>query len=309
MIKSNHQALLITGEMRSGTTFLANFLNTQTGAVVYADMLVSLFMEAHNMQINDINRSLSDREKNVLLSNIIQEGKLHHVDFSSIERALELSWLELFIAALDVLRGDSGGMVVGVKRTSEALYLEALLHAGVKVIYCVRDPRDVVISAQNRFGNFNLFNTVEKWKNSARRAWQLRDHPGFMLLRYEDLILRKEETADSLSKFLGVPVTTNFDKFSFGHDKEYQENSSFGDVERLFDPKAVNRWKKSPNETEIIFCEGLLASEMQLLNYELVPHDGYNRVALKRLKNDYKRYNQKKRIKRRFKTIFGRWIN
>lgn len=299
--------VLITGEMRSGTTFLANFLNSQHGMVVYADMLVSLFMEAHSLGIQDIHKELSEREKNVLMSNLLQEGKLHHLDFSTISREEELTWFELFEKALRVVKGEQKASIVGVKRTREEEYLYSLLQSGVKVIYCVRDPRDVVISARNRFAMFDLFKSADNWQKSVKLARKLEKNKNFMLLRYEDLILRKDESAKALATFLGLPVTTQLDQLSFGRDKQYRDNSSFGDVDKLFDPKAVNRWKADTGNPEVLFCEELLASEMQHLAYERKTGSG-RKTEAQRLIKAYHKQKRREGIAGQLKKIYKAWF-
>jgi hypothetical protein len=300
----NSRALLITGEMRSGTTFLANFLNSQEQMVVYADMLVSLFMEAHALNIKNIKKDLSEREKNVLFSNLIQEGKLHHLDFSCIDREKKLSWLDLFKQALTVIKGDESAKIVGVKRTREEEYLSQMLKSGTKVIYSVRDPRDVMISAKNRFARFNLFHVAENWQKSVQVALELRSHSSFLILRYEDLILEKEETAARLAQFLELPIKTDIDNLKFGKDKSYRDNSSFGDINKLFDPSATYRWKNRRNHPEIDFVERLLEVEMQELSYETQSNKQNGKAIWQR----YKRQKLKEALISPFKKMYHRWI-
>lgn len=291
--------------MRSGTTFLANFLNSQKDCVVYADMLVSLFMEAHALGIHDIKKILTTREKNILLSNLIQEGKLHNLDFSTIDRKETLSWWQMFLEALEIVKADKSATVVGIKRTREEEYLPQLLAMGVKVIYCVRDPRDVVISAQNRFARFNLFRSAENWQRSYRFARSLEYFPNFKLLRYEDLILNKENTAEKLSSFLSLKVITTLENLSFGHHLNYRDNSSFGDVSKLFDPTATYRWKSNPDNAEIHFIDRLLVKEMNELEYE---KGNMGTKTGTSLWSKYKLHKQKEALMKPLKKLYFYWL-
>lgn len=303
------QPILITGEMRSGTTFLANFLNSQENMVVYADMFVTLFMEAHQLGINDIHRKLSIREKNVLFSNLIQEGLRQHISFGNIDRKDDLSWFQLFEKALLVLQGDDNPSIVGVKRTREEEYLPQLLEAGVKVIYCLRDPRDVVISASNRFASFDLFKAAEKWKQSVTTASNFQDNENFYILRYEDLILKKEEVAKALAHFLKYPVSTNLKQLKSGKNNTYLDNSSFGDISRLFDPKGVNRWRESSNKLEVGFCQFLLSEEMARNGYKLEKQtfSTQEHERLKELIRIYRRQKLKQKIVAPLRKVYSRW--
>jgi hypothetical protein len=299
------QVLLITGEMRSGTTFLANFLNSQSKAVVYADMLVSLFKEAHLLGIIDINKALTEREQNVLLSNLIQEGKLHNLDFSVIQRSQSLSWWDIFQQSLSIVQAGQKANIVGIKRTREEKYLSQLMESGAKIIYCVRDPRDVVISAKNRFASFNLFRIAENWKRSVEMAFRLQNQKRFFVVRYEDLILEKDKTSHQLSDFLELPVTTNLTSLKFGHNKQYQDNSSFGDVKKLFDPSATYRWKSNPANPEVQFVERLLGPEMHVMGYE---QSRVSPVDL-RLWKKYKKYKLKEKFTNSLKRVYHRLVH
>ena len=63
-------------------------------------------------------------------------------------------------------------------------------------------------------------------------------------------------------------LQTNFNELEFGRGKKYCNNSSFGDVRKLFDPTATYRWKSSGDKSVIHFSERLLSKEMKELGYE-----------------------------------------
>ena len=193
------QPLFITGEKRSGTSFLANLLNTQAQAVVFADTLGSLFLAAKQLDIRDLRHPLTSREKNVLISNIIAEGRSRNVDFSTIQRDECSALYDIFLAALRIIKGNSGASVVGVKCTQEREMARKLLHEGSKVIYCVRDPRDVVYSSKNRFAQHNLFATAEQWLEGFQFIESMKGKENFLLVKYEELILKKNKVATEIS--------------------------------------------------------------------------------------------------------------
>lgn len=262
------QPLIITGEMRSGTTFLANLLNSQDEALVFSDMLLSLFSEAQALGINKIDRVLSKTEVNVLMSNIIAEGRLHNLDFSVINRDEINSWHDLFTKSLLVIKGNNKATVIGIKKTREENYIEQLLNADIKIIYCIRDPRDVLISAKNRFGSYNINRTINNWKKSVQNAQQFIHHKNFYFLRFEDLILNKEVILGELQNFLKITINGNLSQLTFGNDKKYIDNSSFGDIKQLFDPSAVYRWKKNGISPEIELVDIVLKENLENLQYE-----------------------------------------
>jgi hypothetical protein len=50
--------MLITGEMCSGTTLIANYLNSQSGCVVYSDLLKGWFNETRKLGLPDLSAPL-----------------------------------------------------------------------------------------------------------------------------------------------------------------------------------------------------------------------------------------------------------
>jgi len=299
--------LLITGEMRSGTTFLANFLNSQNDMYVHADMLISLFMEGQALKIKNIDEQLTDKQKNILFSNFIQQGKIHDLDFSGINRKKTNSWWEIFNEAMYVMQTHHPASLIGIKRTNEEKYLRQLLDKGVKVIYCYRDPRDVLYSASNRFSGFNSFKSADNLKKNIKFALTLKNKPGFFFLKYEDLILEKEKTAAALSQFVSMPVHTELTELKFGLSKKYQDNSSFGDVKKLFDETAVYRWKNNTDAKEVLLADVLLKHEIEELGYE--KSYALNKKKSKEILKQYQSYSIKTKLKNFVKSKFSKLIS
>ncbi len=293
--------------MRSGTTFLANFLNSQDDMYVHADMLVSLFIEAQALKIENINAHLTDRQKNILFSNFIQQGKIQDLDFSKIDRKKTNSWWEIFDEAVHVMHTHHPASLIGIKKTNEINYLKQLLDKNVKVIYCYRDPRDVLYSASNRFSEFSLFKSVSNWKKNLQFALTLKNEPNFYFLKYEDLILKKQEIATKLSKFLLMPVHSELTELKFGLSKKYRDNSSFGDVKKLFDETAVCRWKSNIDAKEVLLANALLKNEIHQLGYNT--SDLFNKKKTKEILKQYQSYAFKTKLKNFVRSKIGKLIS
>lgn len=276
--KKDKVKLLVSGEMRSGTTFLGNFLNTQNNFFVYSDMLVSLVREYDKLNISDADDRLSSREKNILFSNVIAEARKNNVLLDDLPRSEITTWYQLFDLVLNELSKLKECKLVGVKITKSDLMFDNLLKHGYKIIYCVRDPRDVIISAKNRFSYFDHGQFIKSWMKSVNRALELRLHSNFYLLKYEDLILNPEKECHKISNFLDLKVTHDIEgNLIQGLDSGYINNSSFGDVKKVFDPTAVFRWKNDMESKDNQMTELYLKQELIELGYELLN----NKVGLK----------------------------
>ncbi len=264
-------SILVTGEMRSGTTLVTSFLNSQEHCVVYADFLRSLFREARKLGIDNLTAELSSREKNVLVSNLVAEGfRIGVSEFQEIKRDQFNTWLGLYWLALEHLDRGRGSQLVGTKATREYHYLSDLLEHDVRVIYCVRDPRDVLLSAKNRFSDYDMFGSAREWKRGFDLATSLQHHPKFMILRFENLLedQDREEMATYLSQFLGTDIAPSPDSLIILDGVEFRDNSAFGDVGRPFDSNALYRWKKQPSSDEAVFAGTFFRDEIQQLGYE-----------------------------------------
>ena len=261
--------LLVSGKMRSGTTFLANFLNSQENLVVYSDFLRSIFTNIKQLSISDFTEKLSEKQKNIFISGLEAEAALMRIPIS-VKRDSFSTISELFNETMSELERCSPktiATVVGVKKTEELENISQLLKSDFKVIYIYRDPRDVVLSSLNRFAKFNIYSFVNDWQKSTIAVNRLSNDPNLFLLKYEDLILNKDEVIEQLSDFFGIPITSELDNLVSRDDNNYVHNSSFGDVTKLFDKSAVYRWKTTPYK-ELSFLNSVLKKELSLLGYE-----------------------------------------
>tara|TARA_R110002073_G_scaffold74100_2_gene181055 strand:+ start:45486 stop:46412 length:927 start_codon:yes stop_codon:yes gene_type:complete len=290
---------MVTGERRSGTTLVANFLNSQEGFAVHSDLLRSLFAEAGRLQITDATKQLSERERNILLSNLEAEGLETGMPFfSDIPRANCNRWIDVYLEGLKALSGDAEAAkkVVGTKVTGTYELLPAMLDAGVRVVFCIRDPRDVCLSAMNRFSGYHLFDFVTAWQRSVTVAKQLRGHANFHLVRFEDLVSEdRESELARLSQFLGQQLD-GAARPTHRSGIGFTANSSFGDVLKPFDASAKDRWKRVDQTLpEVVFPSRFLATELQEFGYESPAGATHN---YGRLAASYKQYILTRRLAR-----------
>lgn len=263
--------VLITGEMRSGTTFLANFINSQEECVVYADFLRSIFANAEALNIENLDQPLTDRERNVLLSSLIAEYKSFGLPIDRPDNNTIPTVAALFDWGLNTLtkiEKMDNPKVVGVKQTRQRKYFKQLLDNGFKIIYIYRDPRDVFISAKNRFSWYKLFSFSDSWKESVDNALNLNSHKNCCVIKYEDLIHKNPETISQLEDFLGIKINLELKQLSIRNGIAYNDNSSFGDVKKLFDTSALYRWKSKKQTDEVLFANMFLSNYLKRLNYE-----------------------------------------
>lgn len=263
--------LLVTGEMRSGTTLVANLLNSQKDSVVYADLLRSLFLEAEGLGVKDLSLPLSERARNVLCSSVAAEGwRVGLEALSEISRDQVKSWVDLYRRSLQSLDGSGLRKVIGTKITREYRYAGQLLDHGVRIIFCIRDPRDALLSAKNRFSRYSLFEYADWWKKSMMIGRSLAGHPNCKLVLFERLLSEQTRPVvlQDLSELLGIELTDDLTELSLGQGTRFVSNSSFGDVSKLFDTQAGWRWKSHLEKEEVVFASRFFREEIEQLGLE-----------------------------------------
>jgi hypothetical protein len=70
-----------------------------------------------------------------------------------------------------------------------------------RVLFVVRDGRDVAVSMRKRFGNFEK--GLRRWVDDNRQGLNWTHDPRVMMVRYEDLVKRYDETMPRICAFIG----------------------------------------------------------------------------------------------------------
>ena len=70
-----------------------------------------------------------------------------------------------------------------------------------KVLFVVRDGRDVAISMRKRFGDFKK--GLRRWVDDNRQGLNWMDDPRVMMVRYEDLVKQYDATMPRICSFIG----------------------------------------------------------------------------------------------------------
>lgn len=259
---SQNEYFLITGQKRSGTTLLANFLNGQQGYLCIADYLRTVIRKGletptTSMEVNRIRSALQPEILRDFAFDISQVGL----------KGENRSDLYKYILSEISSRTGRDASILGVKVTCLEPLIQELIESNIKTIYMYRDPRDVVLSKKNRFENFNLARAVVEWKTSIKDAFRHEDNDRFLKLRFEDLILNPEKRLGIVSTFLGKNIDASANPEYRATGAELY-NSSFGDVQSSFSKKALNRWKEEQDSFDNKFVSTICSSQMRALGYD-----------------------------------------
>ncbi len=154
---------------------------------------------------------------------------------------------------------------------------------GIFLIHIVRDPRDV-LSSYHPLNERQFYVQPEDWAHSVNAAtwlWeQLADHPGKLVLKYEDIVQQPQTAQAQLCQQTDLqlrPGVTSWARLkenveathNLGHMVPYMHKL------RNFDPDAIGKWRTNPDA--VAYLEQLrhaspygamLGEFMHMYNYE-----------------------------------------
>jgi hypothetical protein len=153
-------------------------------------------------------------------------------------------------------------------------FIPSLLENGYKCIIILRDPRDVLASANYPRGEKYLGDRkptlflLRTWRKSAEFAWALRNTPGFFHLRYEDLVTRPEASLERVAAFLGLDHTVRAPtrvRDRFGRPWTANSSGSINGAE--ISASAVGSYRHALSDDEVAYTEAVCGYEMDWLGY------------------------------------------
>ena len=135
-----------------------------------------------------------------------------------------------------------------------------------KVIHIFRDPRDNYLAYSKKRPELNIYDICFEWKRISSLALNWKKKDNNLIIRYEDLVLKTEETMNQILDFLNLKS----DACIYEPTKNgvpWLGNSMFGQKSTKISSDRVNRYKKmmDPKTKEII--EACCSEEMKALNY------------------------------------------
>lgn len=242
--------------MRSGTTILANFLNSQKGITIYRDFLVTLRDKHLTIPVEDSFKTNSAREE--LLLSIIKEAEKIDINLN-LNKDYVINLVDIYKSCLDQIAHPKD-KIVGNKCTQSLFILEKLLpYTNIYSIYIVRDIRDVVISTKQRNTNISRkevdpTNQFRQWKKEIATASLLqKKYPDrFLMIKYEDFIQKRINK--QLEVFLGQPLDWGIKKFKDRSGETFIHNSSFNDFHHSkgLSQNSISRWKKQTQDKSLV---------------------------------------------------------
>lgn len=171
---------------------------------------------------------------------------------------------------------DKKAAYIGSKEPMCEEFLPYLCENGYKSIVIIRDPRDVLASANypkkvKYLGSRKpaLF-ILKTWRKSAEYIHLLKNNKNFHFLRYEDLVNDPYLELNRVTDFLNIEKFSArfFDKGVLDRDGEpWMPNTSFELGETFISKESKGIYKDILSDEEIAYTEVVCGSEMEWLGY------------------------------------------
>jgi hypothetical protein len=137
------------------------------------------------------------------------------------------------------------------------------------VIYCLRDPRDVIVS-KHRIAGDRYYANLRLWREQHAYAQKMMSHPRCVTVHYEDLVTDPNSVQHALLD--AIPWLKALHPFSDYH--QYASLSSQSERAmhglRAINTDSIGRWRENlPRVLAQIQRHGSISAELQACGYEV----------------------------------------
>lgn len=112
------------------------------------------------------------------------------------------------------------------------------------VIYCLRDPRDVIVS-KHRIAGDRYYSNLRLWREQHQHAQKMMSHPRCITVRYEDLVTQPDAVQRQLEQ--AIPWLREVHPFSHYHEhvklSAQSERAMHG--LRSINTDSIGRWREN----------------------------------------------------------------
>jgi O-antigen/teichoic acid export membrane protein len=283
--KSSVAPFFIVGLGRSGSTLLSRMLDANSAIAVFPETWCYVILDRLGCLQN-----FRDPLEYQLFLNQVWDNLRFYNDPAARVWAQEAAKLPTYVGptatVLDAFgrayAEDKGARMWGEKTPGHVLWLPQIhdLFPNAKIIVTVRDPRDVLVSYDDRWGGGRretafLMNTAALVRYYLRRCF---DDPGFppdrfFIVKYEELTSRPLPLLKALCQFLEVDFQPGMVEF-YEHSENWiatDEAKHHALLKKPATTARVGRYRGALTLEQIASVERFLADEMKALGY--APHE------------------------------------
>lgn len=264
-MNKNTLSFFIVGLPRSGTKLLRELLNNHSQIFIPS---VEAYFIPHLVRKYG-NKILESHEVSAVIDEIRSSLFFFYYhpkkqfSFDSVKKS-DLTVHELVANIFQEIAVSQKGEavpVLGDKTPRNIKHIQFLLSSfpKCKIIHIVRDPRDNVLSARNKWGK-NMYRSAYKWQQGINMTDTINEgRERFIEIRYEDLLKNTESVLKKLCSFIGVEYESGMDRLNVIVEGKGGK----------IDKENFGKFSKYLDKNEIKYIERLTKKGLQKYNYKI----------------------------------------
>ncbi len=270
----------IVGSGRSGSTLLRLILNRHPNLCIPPESWFLLPLEARF----GLNSALSRNEISKACEMVIHHRRWPDFDIPAAEFSQHVadrgvnSILGLSDTFFAIHCDRAGKFRWGDKTPPYVKIVPQLLelYPKAKIVYLVRDGRDVAMSFTNaRWHGPGAWANTREWIESVQQFASLSRRPELLtrIIRvvYEDLVENSERVTRQVCEFLGESYYPNMLEWAPGEESVVPQRESHAHMKLTRQPQASDlyQWKHSIGKAKIFLLEAYMRNELKIEGYPL----------------------------------------
>lgn len=270
--------LFILSAPRSGSTLLRVLLNRLPDVISPPE---SYFLEFYKNN-KTLNPALGKDRKIIAANWIVFRNHLNvrnlynPEDFRALVEKEARSWADVFSILVQTYANDAEmeygtNTLICEKTPLHIEYQKELkeIFPMAKIIYLVRDPRDVVASLKTcSWASSCVIKNAHYWSQTIKMVEEGQNR---LMVKYEDLVDFPDEEFDRIGRFLDMEINEDIlNSQAPNEDKESADPRNIASYKPI-DNSFKEKWKTllSHPEKELEVIETICSKEMKLMEYQL----------------------------------------
>lgn len=311
----NHSYFFLSGMVRSGTSLLNRLLNSLPDVQCQSQEQTALFLGVKNEFL---------KQRYTFTYHIL--NNYFPATFTPDEVTCFLDYEKFYVSYFEAVSKnpkEPRSILLGDKEVLCEEFLPHLLKSGCKCILIIRNPKDVIASMH--FGKGQQFTGIHRpllfdlrnWRKSIAYAIHLSRTPGFLMIRYEDLIAYPLKEMERIATFLEIRLPTKFDLSNIYRENGeiWLGNSSYYEYLSGISPASMGAGVKLFSPNIISFVEAVTFPEMKWSGYPTNSENHHNIDIIRAFKDphlierqEFINFNYQEELQReidRIKTLTG----
>lgn len=200
--------IFIVGSPRSGTTLLRQILDRHPALAICGETHFQALVYVRRKAFGDLSDP-GNRRRLIDEYLATRHAKLIGLDTPELAERLSreaTSYRAMFTSILTYYADSQGKPRYGEKTPRHALFLGTLCEwfPNAVILHMVRDPRAAVASLQREpWAPGSVVLNARRWLKLNQAARKSREHPGYLEVRYEDLVTEPAGELRKICSFLG----------------------------------------------------------------------------------------------------------